>query len=77
VVSSWAYRLNGNKPSLEETLFLIILDIPPCIIAILLVYSRNKTDRVNGWIKLIIELIGFILLFVVVYAAIALKSTYK
>lgn len=78
------YSLSGNKPTPLEHFFLFLWDLPPCIIAIILVNSKNKTDRVNGWVRLIIEFIGLLIIiialvmFLVALAlAIALKTTHN
>lgn len=34
-------------------------DIPAIVIAIVLVCSKNSTDKVNGWVKLVLEFVAF------------------
>lgn len=38
-----------------------LTDFPAFILAIILVCSRSRVDRINGWIKLAIELLGFLI----------------
>ena len=38
----------------------IIIDFPSLIIAIVLVNQKNKTDRINGWIVIGLEIVGFV-----------------
>lgn len=43
----------------ESYSIMILLDIPAVMLAITLAMSRNSTDKTNGWVKLILELMGF------------------
>jgi RNA polymerase subunit RPABC4/transcription elongation factor Spt4 len=42
----------------------VIIDFPSLIIAIVLVNQKNKTDRINGWIIIGLEIVGFLIGFI-------------
>lgn len=43
----------------------ILTDLPAFVLAIILVCSRSRVDRINGWIKLALEMLGVLLIFLV------------
>ena len=47
----------------------IFLDAPALIMALLLVNSKNGTDRANGWVKLVLEMIGFAIYLIAVISS--------
>jgi hypothetical protein len=54
---SGLFELSGNMG------MAILIDIPAFIIAIVLVTRRNGTDKANGWVKLSLEIIAFLVAF--------------
>lgn len=38
----------------------VLLDIPALVIALVLVFMKTTADRVNGWVKIALEILGFV-----------------
>ena len=41
-----------------------LVDIPSLVLAIILACSKHRTDKINGWVKIGLEVVGFLIGFV-------------